>query len=970
MITALDPLSCNSVQSEYRGLPRQKVCVIKHIPRNKRDERRIVIRNKASLCFFYGFFGKSMDVKSAFLFGTIEEEVYVTQPLGLKDPNHPDKVYKLVKALYGMHQAPRACYDTLANYLLSNGFQREKIDPTLFIKQRGDILLVQIYVDDIIYGSTNKELCTAFEKLMKDKFQMGSMGELTFFLRLTDVKSAFTLVDLERPLVKDRDANDVDVHLYRSMIRFYVSPMASHLLAVKRIFRYLKGKPTLSLWYPRDSLFKLVAYTDSDYAGATQNRKSTTGGCLFLGNKLISWQCKKQTVVATSTTEAEYVAAASCCGQDGKMKITATIDGKIKTIIEASIMRHLKLEDLDVLVVYPILKVLSNLLLRESTVPVESHHTPTNSISTSQPPTIKPSMQTTHDVEEPGTMPYDLPLLRVRSLASVEGSLTLNELMVFCTKLSKKVEQLQSDLQQTKLTYGAAYTKLILRVKRKSYMKEDKSIQKKSKKQLEQERLRHKEAIRLQEQIFEEERQGIARDAEIAKQLQEAIAEADSAHDIDWNDPAGGYKQSYFKGMSYENIRLIFERQFTEEVSEKKDDSSSKLVGGSKKKTVAKKRIGAKLDEESAKRQKLKDVTEEEATAKYEKEKEELRLSLKIIHNDDSKVNYKPLSRKFSIVSWEYQLLENMEAKDMEENLENVESIHVSFDELTAIASEQFSSGPRLQSMTPATSSSRLVPNPVPKQPFNPLTRNDWDRLFQPMFNEYFNPSSSVVSLVPIVATPRAIEIVDLTSSMKIDQDAPSYSTSSTNQQQQSLIISQESSSNVQSSHSLLELIGKWTKDHPLANVIGDASRPVSKRKQLETNVMWEFGGVLKEKARLVAQGFRQVEGIDFEESFAPVARIEAIHIFVANSANKNLMIYQMDIKTAFLNSELKGDVYVSQPEGFVDQDSPSHVYKLKKILYGLKQAPCACMYISLSIKHEVLNLDSSWTRSYYHQET
>ncbi|GKD48184.1 hypothetical protein Tco_1277160, partial [Tanacetum coccineum] len=95
-----------------------------------------------------------------------------------------------------------------------------------------------------------------------------------------------------------------------------VSPKASHLLAVKRIFRYLKGKPTLGLWYSKDSPLELVAYTNSDYAGATQDRKSTTGGCQFLGNRLISWQCKKQTVVATSTTEAEYVAATSCCGQE------------------------------------------------------------------------------------------------------------------------------------------------------------------------------------------------------------------------------------------------------------------------------------------------------------------------------------------------------------------------------------------------------------------------------------------------------------------------------------------------------------------------------------------------------------------------------------------------------------------------------------------------------------------------------
>ncbi|GJT33511.1 putative ribonuclease H-like domain-containing protein [Tanacetum coccineum] len=213
-----------------------------------------------------------------------KEEVYVTQPPGFKDPDHPDKVYKVVKALYGLHQAPRA-WSILMTLSLA-------------LQTRSCLIL--------------------------KKFNY------------SDVKSASTPVDLEKPLVKDGDADDVDVHLYRSMIgslmyltasrpdimfavcacaRFQVTPKTSHLLAVKRIFRYLKGKPTLGLWYSRDSPFELVAYTDSDYAGATQDRKSTTGGCQFLGNRLISWQCKKQTVVATSTTEAEYVAAASCCGQ-------------------------------------------------------------------------------------------------------------------------------------------------------------------------------------------------------------------------------------------------------------------------------------------------------------------------------------------------------------------------------------------------------------------------------------------------------------------------------------------------------------------------------------------------------------------------------------------------------------------------------------------------------------------------------
>nr|GEX59471.1 uncharacterized mitochondrial protein AtMg00810-like [Tanacetum cinerariifolium] len=295
--------------------------------------------------------------------GTIEEEVYVCQPLGFKDHDYPDKVYKVVKALYGLHQAPRAWYETLATYLLENGFQRGTIDQTLFIKkQKRDILLVQIYVDDIIFGATNKDLCRSFEKLMKDKFQMSSMGELTFFLGLrvkqkkdgifisqdkyvakilrkfglTEGKLASTPIDTDKPLLKDPDGEDVDVHTYRSMMcslmyltssrpdimfavcacaRFQVTPKNLHLHAVKRIFRYLKGKPHLGLWYPKDSPFDLVAYSDSDYAGASLDKKSTTGGCQFFGCRLISWQYKKQTVIATSFTEAEYVAAASCYAQ-------------------------------------------------------------------------------------------------------------------------------------------------------------------------------------------------------------------------------------------------------------------------------------------------------------------------------------------------------------------------------------------------------------------------------------------------------------------------------------------------------------------------------------------------------------------------------------------------------------------------------------------------------------------------------
>ncbi|GJZ24194.1 putative ribonuclease H-like domain-containing protein [Tanacetum coccineum] len=313
---------------------------------------------------YMGFIVYQMDVKSAFLYGTIDEEVYVSQPLGFLDLKCPKNSYKICESsLMVLHRKHQSLYATYLHSLLKSRYRRGNIDKTLFIKKdKNDIMLVQVYVDDIIFGSTKRSWCDEFEALMKSRFQMSSIGEVTFFLGLqvkqnadgifisqdkyvakilkkfdyTSVKTASTPIETQKPLVKDEEATDVDVHLYRSMIislmylttyrpdimfavcacpRFQVTPKTSHLNAMKRIFRYLKGKPKLGLWYPRVSSFDLEAYSNSDYAGANLDRKSTIAGCQFLDRRLISWQCKKQTIVATSTTEAKYVAAANCCGQ-------------------------------------------------------------------------------------------------------------------------------------------------------------------------------------------------------------------------------------------------------------------------------------------------------------------------------------------------------------------------------------------------------------------------------------------------------------------------------------------------------------------------------------------------------------------------------------------------------------------------------------------------------------------------------
>nr|GFB43033.1 hypothetical protein [Tanacetum cinerariifolium] len=294
--------------------------------------------------------------------------------------------------------------------------------------------------------------------------------------------------------------------------------------------------------------------------------------------------------------------------------------------------------------------------------------------------------------------------------------------------------------------------------------------------------------------------------------------------------------------------------------------------------------------------------------------------------------------------------------------------------------------------MTPGTISSGLLPITSPSTSYVPPSQNDWDFLFQPMFDELFNPPPSVINQVPEAIVP----IVEVIPPVNADSTG---SPSSTTVEDDNLdmevahmesdllfgipipeVTSKQSTTPaspqaiVQTDHPLPHHNNKWMKDHPLNNIIGQLSRPISTRLQLHeqalfcyydafltfvepktykealTQSCWieamqeelhEFEHI-KNKARLVARGYRQEEGIDFEESFAPVARLAAIRIFLAYATHKNMVVYQMDVKTAFLNGNLREDVYVSQPDGFVDPDNPNYVYKLKKALYGLKQAPRA----------------------------
>ncbi|GJZ72869.1 retrovirus-related pol polyprotein from transposon TNT 1-94 [Tanacetum coccineum] len=373
----------------------KNVINLKWLRKNKRDEENTVIRNKSRLVAM-GYAQKEgidfeesfapvarleavrlfiayaahksftvyqMDVKTTFVYGHLKEEVYINQPNGFVNPYHPNKVYRLEKALYGLKQAPRAWYDEFSNFLVSKGFSKGSIDPTLFItKHMEDILLVQIYVDDIIFGSTNPKLSKCFGKLMHTKFDMSMMWELKFFLGIQIHQSprgifinqakytqeilkmhGMTSCDsigtpmATKHLDADLSGTPVAQTKYHSMVealmylttsrpdiihatcycaRYQAKPTEKHLISVKRIFRYLKDSINMGLWYPKDTGFELIAFSDLDHASCLDSRKSTSGGIRILGgDKLVIWSSKKQDCTSMSSAEAEYVSLSACRAQ-------------------------------------------------------------------------------------------------------------------------------------------------------------------------------------------------------------------------------------------------------------------------------------------------------------------------------------------------------------------------------------------------------------------------------------------------------------------------------------------------------------------------------------------------------------------------------------------------------------------------------------------------------------------------------
>nr|GEX00139.1 putative ribonuclease H-like domain-containing protein [Tanacetum cinerariifolium] len=358
-----DPAWIESMQEELLQFKRMDVWVLVPIPdnispltlkwifKNKHDEEQTVIRNKSRLVvrgyrqeegldfeesfapvarmkairIFLAYAAHKsftvfqMDVKTAFLHGSLKEDVYVCQPEGFIDADHPSHVYKLKKALYGLKQAPRAWYDELSTFLLQNHFIKGTIDPTLFIRRFNDDILVVNQSPCGIFINQSKYVLEILKKYgmescdpvgtpmeIKDKLDLDQNGTLVDATKYRSMIGALMYLTSSRPDI---------VHSTCLCARYQAKPTEKYLKEVKRVFRYLRGTVNTGLWYTKDSGFELTGFSDADYAGCKDSIKSTSGGAQFLGEKMVSWSSKKQDCTALSTAEAEYVSLSACCAQ-------------------------------------------------------------------------------------------------------------------------------------------------------------------------------------------------------------------------------------------------------------------------------------------------------------------------------------------------------------------------------------------------------------------------------------------------------------------------------------------------------------------------------------------------------------------------------------------------------------------------------------------------------------------------------
>nr|GEV63131.1 uncharacterized mitochondrial protein AtMg00810-like [Tanacetum cinerariifolium] len=589
-----------------------------------------------------------MDVKSAFLYDTIKEEVYVCQPPGFEDPHFPNKVYMVEKALYGLHQAPRAWIN---GQEVSDEIYREL---TFFLG------LQVMQKDDGIFIS-------------QDKYMADILKKIDFSL----VKTPSTPIKTNKALLKDEEAKDVDVHLYRSMIRslmylttsrpdimfvvcacvrFQVTPKVSHLYAVKRIFRYLKGQPKLGLWYLRDSPFVLEAFTNSDYAGASLDKKSIIGGCQFLRKRLISCQCKKQTIVANLTTKAEYVTTANYYGQfwtttkskivNDVKQIHAIVDGKIVVITDPSVRSDLHFNDKDGITCLSNDEIFQNLaLMGGQDIKIPQSSVPPKKVGDE-------AVYTGEDDRivalESWTIQERRKILDKSSVSKQERSLMIKieegDFDDIDDMVDRAMEIVEGDTVNAAIGVSAASASVLLLV----YLL------------MRSEKAKEKGVVfsNVEESEFDDVQARVDADALLAEKFQEEETKQFSIDEqarffVEIIAERKSFTYNQLKNKSLEEIQKLYEKEqkwindFVPMESKVLKDSGKKDDSSQNQAESTKKIPRAEHDEESVKKQKLEDDTK----------KEKLRACLDIVLGDDFAINVESLATKYPIVNWKTQII-------------------------------------------------------------------------------------------------------------------------------------------------------------------------------------------------------------------------------------------------------------------------------------------------------------------------
>nr|GEX10592.1 putative ribonuclease H-like domain-containing protein [Tanacetum cinerariifolium] len=957
-----DPSWIEAMQEELLQFKMQKVWVLVDLPYGKRaightheegidyDEvfapvaRIEAIRLFLAYASFMGFMVYQMDVKSAFLYGTIEEEVSECQPSGFEDPDHPDKVYRVVKALYGLHQAPRAWYETLATYLLENGFHRGTIDQTLFIKkQKGDILLVQIYVDDIIFGATNKDLCKSFEKLMKDKFQMSSIGELTFFLglqvkkkkdgifisqdkyvaellrkfRLAEGKSASTLIDTKKPLQKDPDGEDVDVHTYRhKLLLFSLTNWCCSISAVSIVAHLNKSDAS-------EGFNKIIDFLNGSYIKH-----------VLTINPHIYVSCIKQFWTTVVVKQSNNVT-----------RLQALVDKKRVVITEATIRDALCLGDAEGVDCLPNEEIFAKLAreleeqgaaeeqvhddVEDTVVQRDAIHEP--SIPSPIPST--PSPQQSQDL--PSTSQDDKDLDKDDAVELMDDEEAKKSKRGLVTASSTTIVAAEPQVPAATITASSVKVAAASTRRRKGVVIRDPEEESTAIIPADTKSKDKGKGIMVEEPKPMKKKQQVEMDEEYARKLHEELNK-DIEWNKDWNAAIDHVKQKAKEDPFVQRYQVMKKRPKIEAHAQKNMMIYLKNVAGFRL-DYFKGMSYDDIPQKAAKRKKL------------NKEVEDLKQHLEIVPDEDDDVDTEatPLARK-GHTRWTSSSLE--ESKDYPWS-SKVERRYP----LSRFTLDQLLNAVRLRVEEQSEMSLELLRTSQSVSQVSESSKKDLEDLFQDFYDEYFDSSKIMKSSTMNVDTSINEEVFhESISNNKIPNgDEASTSHNMFNERLEDAYFDASTSfhdpSNIYTNYQPYPHEKKWTKDHPLHKIIGDPKSSVRTRGQLANTCLFSCLLSSVDPAN-VAEALRDADwlvtlnkkALIMMRRLHQLLEVEAIRLFLAYAAHKNFTVFQMDVKITFLNGVLTEEVYVGQPLVFVSKQYPDHVYALDKALYGLKLAPRA----------------------------